>query len=159
MLSCTGTVLETLSGQWSEALGNRTAPPSTVKIWPATLLWSPIAARALASASVSVPKAAWPSARGGAALGTTTSWIIQPSYQPDSLLITNRPDRSEKMSTNAPGSLGSVGRPGFGSSATRTEPIVGRSPLGPVAVGATPSLMPLTVWVNTFGWNPLVSSR
>jgi hypothetical protein len=31
--------------------------------------------------------------------------------------------------------------------------------LGPVAVGAVPSLMPSIVVVKTFGWNPDVSSR
>ncbi len=118
-----------------------------------------MAARALASAAVSVPKAACPSVRGAAAFGTVTSWIIQPSYQPDSLLITNRPETSVQMSMKAPGSLGSVGRPGLGSSDTRTEATVGRSPFGPVAVGATPSLRPLIVVVNWLGWKPKVPSR
>ena len=63
------------------------------------------------------------------------------------------------MSMNEPGSFGSVGSPGFGSSARRTEPRVGVSWLAPVAVGATPSLMPAIVVVKTFGSKPVVSSR
>src|SRR5262245_64580276 len=91
--------------------------------------------------------------------GTITSWIIHPSYQPDSLLITNSPEMSVNMSTNAPGSLGSVGNPGLGSTTTRVAPRVGRSPFGPVALGATPSLMPGIVVVNTWGWKWRGSSR
>src|SRR5215813_3211754 len=58
------------------------------------------------------------------------SWIIQPSYQPLSLLITNNPEISVKMSINARGSVGSVGRPGLGSNTTRTAPTVGRPTVG-----------------------------
>src|SRR5438876_1016866 len=36
--------------------------------------------------------------------------------------MTNRPEMSVNMSMNARGSSGSVGRPGFGSSVTRTGP-------------------------------------
>ena len=65
--------------------------------------------------------------------------------------MTKSPEISVNMSMNAPGSLGSVGKPGLGSNTTRTAPMVGRSPLGPVAVGATPSLMPGIVVVKTLG--------
>src|SRR5215475_12664988 len=106
-----------------------------VKILPGTLLPLPIAFRLAASAGRIVPNCAWPSARGvGLTAGTVRSWIIQPSYQPLSLLITNKPDTSVKTSMNARGSVGSVGSPGFGSSTTRTAPIVGRPQFEPVAV-------------------------
>src|SRR5262249_47972766 len=42
---------------------------------------------------------------------------------------------------------------------TRTEPIVGSCPLGPVAVGFVPSLMPGTIVVKTLGSKPVVSSK
>jgi hypothetical protein len=96
------------------------------KTWVETLLppppWS-----AVASSWVIIPNCGVPSARSGPTSGTTTSWIIQPSYQPDSLLMTKSGEMSVKMSMNAPGSFGSVGNPGFGSSSRRTEPSVGVS--------------------------------
>jgi hypothetical protein len=80
------------------------------------------------------------------------SLIIQPSYHPDSLLITNSPEKSMKTSMNAPGSAGSVGKPGFGSRVTRTEPMVGKPPLAALAaVGTALSLMPGTRLVKTLG--------
>src|SRR4029453_3661498 len=72
---------------------------------------------AAASAEVIVPNWACPSGLGGPTSGTTRSWIIHPSYQPDSLLMTNNPEMSVKMSMHAPGSLGPVGGPGLGSRA------------------------------------------
>ena len=67
---------------------------------------------------------------------------------------------SVKMSMNARGLSESVGRPGLGSSARRTDPMVGRPPLAAfAAVGMAVSLMPGTTLVNTLGWNPVVSSR
>ena len=44
------------------------------------------------------------------------SWIIHPSYQPLSLLMTNNGEMSVKTSLKARGSFGSVGSPGLGSS-------------------------------------------
>ena len=119
--------MDTWSGQWSLADGKCGALPSTVKMAPGMLLPLPILASAAASAAVMVPKVAWPSDRGAATSGTVTSWISQPSYHPDSLLMTNRPEMSVNMSMNAPGSFGSVGSPGLGSTTTRTAPSVGRS--------------------------------
>src|ERR1700720_1920411 len=88
MLSLIGTTFVWLSGKWSEALGKRGAWPSTVKTFPATLLPVPILFSISASRWVSVPNCAWPSGRGLATAGTVMSWIIHPSYQPLSLLMT-----------------------------------------------------------------------
>src|SRR5262245_36497876 len=127
---------------------------------PGMLFPRPRAAIAAASAAVIVPKRAVPSGRGGAMGGTLMSLIIHPSYQPDSLLITNNPEKSMKMSINARGSLGLVGNPGFGSNVTRTAPMVGSPPFAALAaVGIAPSLIPGMVAVNTLGWKPVVSSR
>jgi hypothetical protein len=92
--------------------------------------------------------------------GTRRSLIIQPSYQPASLLMTNRPEKSMKTSMKACGSSGLVGSPGLGSNTTRTEPMVFRPPLAAfAAVRMTPSLMPGITAVNTLGWKFSVSSR
>jgi len=61
----------------------------------------PIARKAAASAAVIVPNWACPSGRGGATSGTCKSWIIQPSYQPLSLLMTNNGEMSVNTSINA----------------------------------------------------------
>ncbi len=64
------------------------------------------------------------------------------------------------MSMKAPGSLGSVGSPGFGSSATRTAPSVGSWWLAAfAAVGIAWSLMPGMIAVKTFGATVDPSSR
>ena len=53
-----------------------------------------------------------------------------------------------------------VGKPGFGSSAMRTVPNVGRCPLAALAaVGIALSLIPGMMAVKIFGSNPVVSSR
>ena len=65
------------------------------------------------------------------------SWIIHPSYQPLSLLMTNNWERSMKTSLKARGFVGSEGSPGLGSSTTRTVPIVGRPQFAPVTVSWT----------------------
>ena len=84
--------------------------------------------------------------------GTLMSLIIQPSYQPDSLLITNNPEKSMNTSRNARGSSGSVGRPGLGSITIRIEPMVGNRLLAALAaVAMTPSLIPGMVAVKTLG--------
>src|SRR5437867_5206200 len=108
---------------------------------------------ASASAAVIVPNVAAPvpSDRGGALFGTVRSWIIHPSYQPLSLLMTNNPEISVKMSMNAPGSLGSVGKPGFGSTTNRTAATAGRPQFDPVAVFMAVSLTPGITLVNTLG--------
>src|SRR4030095_7596339 len=99
-------------------------------------------ASAFASAAVIVPNCACPSARGGAIEGTTMSCNIQPSYQPDSLLMTNMPEISVKKSLKDSTSFGSVGNPGLCSSVRRTEPMVGSPPLAQLhAVGTTPLLI------------------
>src|SRR5439155_19868347 len=107
------------------------------------------------------PKVAGPvrSYRDGAMLGTVRSWIIHPSYQPLSLLMTNSGSMSVKTSMKVRGLLGSVGRPGFGSRTTRTVPIVGSPQLAPVTDSCTASLTPGIRVVNTFGSNPAVSRR
>src|SRR5713226_7334097 len=92
-------------------------------------------------------------------LGTVRSWIIQPSYQPLSLLMTNSPEMSVKTSLNARGLFGSIGSPGLGSSTTRTAPTVESPQLPPVTVNCTWSLIPGNFVVKTFGWKPLVSRR
>src|SRR2546429_7846938 len=94
-----------------------------------------MSANAAASAAVIVPTEAapLPSDRGGAMFGTVRSWIIHPSYQPLSLLMTNSGSMSVKTSMKAFGSLGSVGKPGFGSRAAGEVPVVGRPQLGPGA--------------------------
>src|SRR5436309_5398394 len=98
-------------------------------MWAGTLLPVPIFLSISASRSVIVANCARPSGRGGAMGGTTRSWIIHPSYQPLSLLMTNSGEMSVKMSMKARGLLGSVGGPGLGSSTTRTAPI--REKVGP----------------------------
>src|SRR5262250_684844 len=123
MLTGNGTVFDWTVGNTSVAAGKRGGVPSTVKMFPGTLLPVPIAASAAASAGVIVPYGGWPPGSGAAIGGTRTSWIIQPSYQPDSLLMTKSPETSVKMSMKARTSSGSVGSPGFGSSTTRTDPI------------------------------------
>src|ERR1700736_1988676 len=112
MLSLIGTTFVWLSGKWSEALGKRGAWPSTVKTFPATLLPVPILFSISASRWVTVPNCAWPSGRGLATAGTVMSWIIHPSYQPLSLLMTNNGEMSVKTSLKARGLFGSVGSPG-----------------------------------------------
>ena len=62
------------------------------------------------------------------------SWIIHPSYQPLSLLMTNNGEMSVKTSLKARGLFGSVGSPGLGSRTTRTAPTVGSPQFPPVAV-------------------------
>jgi len=99
---------------------------------PGALLPVPIRERISASRWVIVPNWACPSLRGAATFATVISWIIHPSYQPLSLLMTNNGDMSVNTSLNARGSLGSVGSPGLGSSTTRTAPSVGRPQLPPV---------------------------
>ena len=70
--------------------GSEGALPSTVKMFPGTLLPVPILCEDRRHrAAVIVPNCAWPSARGAATAGTVMSWIIHPSYQPLSLLMTN----------------------------------------------------------------------
>src|SRR4029077_2025829 len=53
-----------------------------------------------------VPNCAWPSGRGLATAGTVMSWIIHPSYQPLSLLMTNNGEMSVKTSLKARGLVG-----------------------------------------------------
>ncbi len=79
------------------------------------------------------------------------SRMTQPSYQPDSLLMTKSPETSVNMSRKARGSFGSVGSPGLGSRTTRMVPMVGKSPFGPVAVGLVPSFIPGIVVVKMLG--------
>ena len=134
MLTWIGTTLLWLLGNLSDALGKCGALPSTVKICPGTLLLVPIFLRISASPAVIVPNAARPPGRGGAAGGTMMSWIIYPSYQPLSLLMTNSGEMSVNTSLKARGSLGSVGSPGLGSRTTRTAPIVGSPQFPPVTV-------------------------
>src|SRR6516162_6732645 len=83
-------------------------------MFPGTLLPVPILLRSAASRSVIAPNCACPSGRGGATDGTVMSWIIHPSYQPLSLLMTNKGEMSVKTSLKARGLFGSVGKPGFG---------------------------------------------
>src|SRR5262249_6242888 len=163
MLTGCGTMLgwRAGSGKTSVRLPKRGASPSTVKNLPTSLFW-PLPKEAMASKSawVIVPNDAEPSERGGATGGTLRSLIIHPSYQPDSLLITNRPEHSMNTSIAARGSLTSVGRPGLGSKTTRTEPMVGNWPLAALAaVGIAPSLIPFMIAVKTLGWKWFVSSR
>src|SRR5712671_7991397 len=89
-------------------------------MFPATLLPVPIRCRIAASRAVIVPNCACPSERGLATAGTVMSWIIHPSYQPLSLLMTNSGEMSVKTSLKARGFVGSVGSPALGSSTTRT---------------------------------------
>jgi hypothetical protein len=107
--------------------------PSIVKK-PGTLLPLPIAFNAAASAGVMVPNTGRPVVAGAFTGATRRSWIIQPSYQPLSLLMTNKPEMSVKMSMKASTSSGSVGKPGFGSTTSRTAPRVGSPQSNPVAV-------------------------
>src|SRR5260221_273959 len=152
MLKLIGTTLVCTSGKWSDALGKWAAVPSIVKMLPGTLLPLPIALRAAASEGRIVPNCAWPSLRGVAfTLGTVRSWIIQPSYQPLSLLITNIGSMSVKMSMKARGLFGSVGSPGLGSRTTRTAPIVDIPQFAPVTVNCTWSLILGKIVVITFG--------
>ena len=88
------------------------------------------------------------------------SWIIHPSYQPLSLLMTNNGEMSVKTSMKARGSFGSVGSPGLGSSTTRTAPTVGSPQFPPVTVSCTlPSFTPGIMVVKTLGSKPVVSSK
>src|SRR6516165_6765785 len=121
---------------------------------PGTLLPVPILARMSASRWVRVPNCAWPSLRGAATLGTVMSWIIQPSYQPLSLLITNSGEMSVKTSLKARGLFGSVGSPGLGSSTTRTAPTVGKPQLAPVTVSCTWSFIPREYRGKDVGFEP-----
>jgi hypothetical protein len=68
---------------------------------------------------------------------------------------------SVKISMNARGSSGSVGRPGFGSKATRTAPRVARPQFAPHTVSMVlgSSLSPGICVVKTLGWKPVLSSR
>ena len=59
------------------------------------------------------------------------SWIIHPSYQPLSLLMTNNGEISVKTSIKALGSLGSVGSSAWAPATTRTAPTVGESTIRP----------------------------
>src|SRR5690242_4454651 len=71
-----------------------------------------------------VPNGAWPSDPGAATSGTRTSLMIQPSYHPDSLLMTMSPHTSVKMSMSERGSAGSTtSESGLSSSTARTEPM------------------------------------
>src|SRR5262245_24742501 len=140
------------TGNTSVALPVRGGLPSKVKKFPLTFWPVPSAAMASASSCVIVAHCAVPSGRGGATGGTRTSLIIHPSYQPDSLLMTNSPETSVNMSMNAPGSAGAVGGPGFGHIPARDAPMVGRPPLAALAaVGMAVSLIPGILAVNTFG--------
>src|SRR4029077_14229606 len=117
-----------------------------------TLLPVPICFNIVASAGRMTPNWAWPSCLGVAlTLGTVRSWIIQPSYQPLSLLITNSPEMSVNTSLNARGLFGSVGRPGLGSNTHRPHPTVESPQLPPVTVNCTWSLTPGEIVVKTFG--------
>src|SRR6202022_2111943 len=121
-------------------------------MFPGTLLPVPILLRISASRLMIVPNCACPSARGGATDGTVMSWIIQPSYQPLSLLMTNNGEMSVKTSLKSRGSFGSVGSPGLGSNTTRTAPTVGRPQFPPVAVNCTfPPFTPGIMAVKTLG--------
>src|SRR6202040_846570 len=121
-------------------------------MFPGTLLPVPILLRSAASRSVMAPNCACPSGRGGATDGTVMSWIIHPSYQPLSLLMTNKGEMSVKTSLKARGLFGSVGKPGLGSKTTRTAPTVGRPQFPPVAVNCTfPSFTPGIMAVKTLG--------
>src|SRR6267143_787438 len=140
MLSWSGRTLVTLSGKWSLGLGECGAFPSTVKKLPATPLFPvPMAASSAWSSGVMVPNCAlpWTAAPTGA---TRRSWIIHPSYQPLSLLMTNSPRMSVKTSMNALGLSGSVGRPGFGSTTSRTPPMVDRPQFAPHEVNIAVAL-------------------
>ena len=131
-----------------------------MKMFPATLLPVPIRCRIAASRAVIVPNCAWPSGRGVATSGTVMSWIIHPSYQPLSLLMTNSGEMSVKTSLKARGFVGSVGSPGLGSRTTRTTPTVGSPQFPPVAVNYTlPSFTPEMMAVNTLGSKPVVSNK
>src|SRR6516165_5037267 len=114
-------------------------------MFPGTLLPVPILFTTSASRWVIVPNCAWPSGRGLAMAGTVMSWIIHPSYQPLSLLITNNGEISVKTSLKARGLLGSVGSPGLGSSTIRTAPTVDNPQLPPVTVNWTWSFTPRNV--------------
>src|SRR3984893_9062394 len=94
-------------------------------MFPATLLPVPIRCWIAASRAVIVPNCACPSERGLATAGTVMSWIIHPSYQPLSLLMTNSGEMLVQTSLKARGFVGSVGSPDLGSSTTRTAPTVG----------------------------------
>ena len=85
------------------------------------------------------PSEGWacPSLRGGATLGTVTSWIIHPSYHPLWLFITNNEEMSVKTSLKARGSFGSVGRPGLSSPTTRTHRPVGNPQFASVMLNST----------------------
>ena len=159
MLRKIGTVLPWMSGKWSAAFGKRALRPSVVKRRPGTLLPVPRPRIRSASCCRSIPNWAWPSPRAGPTGATCRSWIIQPSYQPLSLLITNIGSMSVNTSMKARTSFGSVGRSGFGSRARRTEPIVGMPQSAPVTVSITASLIPGKIVVKTLGSNPCVSSR
>src|SRR5262249_60084279 len=109
---------------------------------------------------VMVRSGGWPGGRGGATAGIVMSWIIQPSYQPLSLLMTNIGEMSVKTSMKARGSVGSVGSPGLGSRTTRTAPTVGSPQFPPVTVNWTlASLTPGIMAVKTLDSKPVVSSR
>src|SRR5262249_42703520 len=99
------------------------------------------------------------SGRGSSTAGTVMSWIIQPSYQPLSLLMTNIGEMSVKTSMKAPGSVGLVGSPGLGSSTTRTAPTVGSPQVPPVTVNCTlASFTPGMIEVKTLGSKPVMSN-
>jgi len=60
--------------------------------------------------------------------------VKHPAFIPAGLVVDDeQPGDVVKMSMNDPTSLGSVGRPGFGSSTTRTAPIVDSCPLAALA--------------------------
>src|SRR6516162_7591887 len=83
-----------------------------------------------------------------------------PSYQPLSLLMTNKGEMSVKTSLKARGLFGSVGKPGLGSKTTRTAPTVGRPQFPPVAVSCTfPSFTPGIMAVKMLGSKPFMSSK
>ena len=85
-----------------------------MKMFPATLLPVPIRCRIAASRAVIVPNCACPSVRGVATAGTVMSWIIHPSYQPLSLLMTNSGEMSVKTSLKARGFVWIGRKPGLG---------------------------------------------
>jgi hypothetical protein len=73
--------------------------------------------------------------------------------------MTNSPEMSVNTSMNVRTSSGSVGKPGLGSTTSRTAPMVGNPAFAPVAVSIAVSLTPRMRLVNTLGWKPCVSSR
>src|SRR5438094_320361 len=106
---------------------------------------------ASASAAVIVPNVAAPvpSDRGGALFGTVRSWIIHPSYQPLSLLLTN----SGSMSRAARG----LGRQGGGGCSPLVRPAAGMV-LACAGRGARPTIANMETQPMTAAANFVITS-